>query len=80
MSPREPSPRVLNANIDVAINNNTADNVPPKPTTVDETSSPDRPFDNVLNLRDVGVHINRLCGTRYERQLQDPFQSPETWG
>ncbi|PGH07646.1 hypothetical protein GX51_01655 [Blastomyces parvus] len=52
MSPREPSPRGLNAQIDVALNNNTVDNPTPKPTTVDETSSPDRPFDNILNLRD----------------------------
>ncbi|EGE77162.2 tyrosine/serine protein phosphatase [Blastomyces dermatitidis ATCC 18188] len=68
MSPREPSPQGLNANVDVAINNKTADNDTPKPTTVDEISSPDRPFDNVLNLRDVGVHINRLCGTRVVRE------------
>ncbi|KAL2375981.1 hypothetical protein RJ035_008165, partial [Blastomyces gilchristii] len=69
MSPREPSPQGLNANVDVAINNKTADNDTPKPTTVDEISSPDRPFDNVLNLRDVGVHINRLCGTRTEHNI-----------
>ncbi|ODH45053.1 hypothetical protein ACO22_00445 [Paracoccidioides brasiliensis] len=28
------------------------------------TSSPHPPFDNILNFRDVGAYVNRLCGSR----------------
>ncbi|PGH04431.1 hypothetical protein AJ79_07088 [Helicocarpus griseus UAMH5409] len=31
---------------------------------MDEIDLPDRPFDNILNFRDVGVYINQLCGSR----------------
>ncbi|KKZ61001.1 hypothetical protein EMCG_04336 [[Emmonsia] crescens] len=64
MSPREPSPVGFSANIDVSINNSAII----KPSA-DEISYPGRPFDNIMNFRDVGAYINQLCGTRTEHTI-----------
>jgi hypothetical protein len=36
----------------------------PRSSSID-LDSPDRPFDNVINFRDVGRSINRLMGKQY---------------
>lgn len=30
-----------------------------------DLDSPDRPFDNIINFRDVGRTINQFCGSSY---------------
>lgn len=30
-----------------------------------DLDSPDRPFDNIINFRDVGRTINQFCGAQY---------------
>ncbi|EEH37983.2 hypothetical protein PAAG_00904 [Paracoccidioides lutzii Pb01] len=40
------------------------------------TSSPHPPFDNILNFRDVGAYVNRLCGSRYEKPPQKATSPP----
>ena len=30
-----------------------------------DLDSPDRPFDNIINFRDVGRSINQFCGSQY---------------
>lgn len=39
-----------------------------------DLDSPDRPFDNIINFRDVGRTINHFCGT--ECVLLFPESSP----
>lgn len=60
MSPHEPIPRALNANIDIARNSDAAT---VKPAV--RIHSPDLRFESILNFRDVGSYVNQLCGTRY---------------
>ncbi|OGM39445.1 putative tyrosine/serine protein phosphatase [Aspergillus bombycis] len=40
----------------------------PRSSSVD-LDSPDRPFDNIINFRDVGRSINRLMGKKPEHQM-----------
>lgn len=35
-----------------------------------DLASPDRPFDNILNFRDVGRSVNEYAGNRYEPALR----------
>ncbi|KAK2812405.1 hypothetical protein FQN50_001406 [Emmonsiellopsis sp. PD_5] len=58
MSPREPTPTGVNPDVDITINDAAITKF-----GVPESSAPDRPFDEILNFRDVGAHINRLCGS-----------------
>lgn len=30
-----------------------------------DLDSPDRPFDNIINFRDVGRSVNQFCGAQY---------------
>ncbi|KAK2806893.1 hypothetical protein FQN51_005693 [Onygenales sp. PD_10] len=58
MSPREPTPTGVNPDVDITVNDAAIAKF-----GVPESSAPDRPFDEILNFRDVGAHINRLCGS-----------------
>lgn len=35
-----------------------------------DLDSPDRPFDNIINFRDVGRSVNQFCGAQY---VDTPF-------
>ncbi|KAK2788313.1 hypothetical protein FQN53_003847 [Emmonsiellopsis sp. PD_33] len=64
MSPREPTPTGVNPDVDITVNDAAIAKF-----GVPESSAPDRPFDEILNFRDVGAHINRLCGSRTEHAM-----------